>query len=85
MIWLANIATVFWRWMRHVARMGALRNAFTILAEKCQGKRLLERHKRKWQDSTSKGLEEIAFEAFNWMHLTQDREHWRDFVKLRIL
>jgi hypothetical protein len=33
------------RGVRHVARMGEMRNAYNILVEKLEGKRLLGRHR----------------------------------------
>jgi len=35
-------------WVGHVARTGAVRNAYKILIEICVGKEPFERHKRRW-------------------------------------
>ena len=44
------------RWEGHVARMEETRYAYRILIEKPQRKRLLEIHKKKWQDNIKTGL-----------------------------
>jgi hypothetical protein len=36
------------RWARHVARMGEKRNVYTLLVAKPEGKRPLERPRRRW-------------------------------------
>jgi hypothetical protein len=35
----------------HVARMGDRRKSYRVLVEKCEGKSLLERPRRKWEDN----------------------------------
>jgi hypothetical protein len=39
------------RWAGHVASMGAKRNAYRILVGKPEGKRLLGRPRRRWEDN----------------------------------
>jgi hypothetical protein len=39
------------RWARYAARMGQIRDAYTILVEKLEGKRPLGRRRRTWDDS----------------------------------
>jgi hypothetical protein len=39
------------RWAEHVARMGEKRNAYRNLVGKLEGKRPLERPKRRWEDN----------------------------------
>jgi hypothetical protein len=46
------------RWERHVARMGENRNAYRILVGKPEGKRPLERPRRKWEDNNRMDLRE---------------------------
>jgi hypothetical protein len=38
------------RWVRHVARMGEGRNMYRVLVGKPEGKRPLERPRRRWED-----------------------------------
>jgi hypothetical protein len=47
------------RWAGHVARMRKKRNAFRILVGKPEGKRLLERPRRRWVGSIKMDLREI--------------------------
>jgi hypothetical protein len=39
------------KWAGHVARMGAKRNAYTILVGKPEGKRPLGRQRRRWKNN----------------------------------
>jgi len=39
------------RWAAHVARVGVIRNAYSILIQNPEGKRTLGRHRRKGDDS----------------------------------
>jgi hypothetical protein len=38
------------KWARHVARMGEGRNVYRVLVGKPEGKRPLERPRRRWED-----------------------------------
>jgi hypothetical protein len=38
------------RWGGHLARVGEMRNAYSISVGKCEGKRSLGRSRRKWED-----------------------------------
>jgi hypothetical protein len=42
-----------------------------------RGKRLLGRHRRRWEDNIKTDLQEVGWA--NWIDLTQDRDRWRDF------
>jgi hypothetical protein len=44
------------RWAGHVARMGEKRNAYWILVGKPEGKRQLEKTRRRWVDSIKMGV-----------------------------
>jgi hypothetical protein len=39
------------RWAGHVSRMGEKRNAYRILMEEPEGKRLMGRTRRRWVDN----------------------------------
>jgi hypothetical protein len=39
------------RWSGHVAHMELIRNAYNILLRKPEGKRLLGRHRYRWEDN----------------------------------
>jgi hypothetical protein len=51
------------RWARRVARMGAKRNAYRILAGKPEEKRPIARPRRRWEDNIR-------------MDLKKDRMRW---------
>jgi hypothetical protein len=44
------------RWMGHVTRMGEKRNAYMILVEKPEGKRLLGRPRSRWVNNIKMDL-----------------------------
>jgi hypothetical protein len=60
--------------------MGQTRNACRILEGNSQGKRPLERPRRRWVDSIKMDLREIGWEGRTWIDLVQDRDPWRDLV-----
>jgi hypothetical protein len=49
------------RWARHVARMGEGRNVCRILVGKPEGKRPLERPRRRWEDGIKMDLRAIGW------------------------
>jgi hypothetical protein len=49
------------RWAGHVARMGEGRNLCRVLVGKSEGKRPLERPRRRWEDGIKMGLREIGW------------------------
>jgi hypothetical protein len=56
-----------------------MRNAYKILVVKPEGKGSFRRPRHRWED-TIMDLMEIRWEAVEWMHLAQDRDHWRALV-----
>jgi hypothetical protein len=48
------------RWTGNVARIRAKRNAYKILVGKPEGKRLLGRPRRRWEDNIKMDLREIG-------------------------
>jgi hypothetical protein len=67
-------------WAGHVARMGEGRGVYRVLVGKAEGKRLLGRPWRRWEDNIKLDLGEIGIDEANWIHLAQDRVQWRTFV-----
>jgi hypothetical protein len=53
-----------------------MRNSYTILIGKLEGKRLPERSRRIWQDNIKMDLSEIRLESGEWIRFTQDRDRW---------
>ena len=68
------------RWAGHVARMEESRSALKILTGKPTGKRPLGRPRCRWEDNIRMDLEEIGFNARNWVDSAQDRNYWRALV-----
>jgi hypothetical protein len=68
------------RWAGHVARMGEGRNVYRVLVGKSEGKRRLERPRRKWEDGIKIDPREIEWGGVEWIQLTQDRDRWRAVV-----
>jgi hypothetical protein len=77
------------RWAGQTARMGEGRNVYRVLVGKPEGKRRLERPRRRWEDGIKMNLREIGWEGVEWIHLAQDRDRWRAVVNavmnLRVL
>jgi hypothetical protein len=68
------------RWAGHVARMGEGRSGCRILIGRPEGKRPLERPRRRWEDNIKLDLREIGIDVANWIQLAQDRVQWQAFV-----
>jgi hypothetical protein len=60
------------RWADHVA----------CVREKAKGKRQLERHRRRWEDSIQIDRSKIGWELVDWIDLAQGKENWRGVVKV---
>ena len=80
----SNIVRVIkWRRIRgagHVAGMCERRRAYRVLMGKPEGKRPLERPRRRWKDSTMLDLQEVGCGGMDWIDLAQDRDRWRALV-----
>jgi hypothetical protein len=59
---------------------GEKRNAYRLLVGKPEGKRPLERPRRRWADNIKIDLMEIGWGGVDWIGLTQDRNKWRALV-----
>jgi hypothetical protein len=68
------------RWAEHIARMGGMRSAYSILVGKTEGKRPLQRHRRRWEDNIEMCLRETGWEDVDWMPPAQVRDQWRAVV-----
>jgi len=53
--------------------MGERRGVYRVMVGKLEGKRLLGRPRRKWED-IKMDLQEVRFEGIDWIELAQDRE-----------
>jgi len=70
------------RWAGHVAYMGEMQNAYSILVGEPEGNRPFRRHRHRWEDNIIMDLMEIGWKGVDWMHLVQDRDQWQAFVKM---
>jgi hypothetical protein len=57
--------------------MGEKRNANRLLVGKPEGKRPLERPRRRWVDNIKMDLLEIGWGGVDWIGLAQDRDKWK--------
>jgi hypothetical protein len=60
-----------------------------VFGGKPEGKRPLERPRRRWEDGIKMDLGEIGWRGVEWIHLAQDRDRWWALVNtvmnLRVL
>jgi hypothetical protein len=77
------------RWAGHVARMGEGRNVYRVLMGKPEGKRPLERPRRRREDGIKMDLTEIGWGGVEWIYLPQVKDRRRAVVNavmnLRVL
>jgi hypothetical protein len=58
------------------------RGVYRVLVERPEGKRPLERPRRRWEDNIKMDLREIGVDGANWIQLAQDRVQVRDRVNM---
>jgi len=51
-----------------------------ILMGKVEGKRPLEKPKRRWEDNIKMYLQEVECGGMDWIDVVQDRDRWRTVV-----
>jgi len=68
------------RWAGHVAHMDDRRGVYRVLVGKPEGKRPLERPRRRWEDNIKKSLQEVGCGSMDWIELAHDRGRWRAVV-----
>jgi hypothetical protein len=56
--------------------MGEERKVYKVLVGKPEGKRPLERPRRRWEDGIRMDLREIGLRGVDWIRLAQDRDRW---------
>jgi hypothetical protein len=61
------------KWAGQVARMGEGRGVYRVLVGRPEGKRSLERPRRRWEDSIKMDFSEIGIDGVNWIRLAQGR------------
>jgi hypothetical protein len=69
--------------------MGQERSVYRVLMGKPEGKRPLEKPRRRWEDGIKMDLREIGWGSVDWIHLAQDRDRWpalmNTVMNLRVL
>jgi hypothetical protein len=60
------------RWIGHIVCMREMRNAYSILVGKPEGKGPLRRPRHRWEGNIKMDLRKIGWEGVDWMHLAQD-------------
>jgi len=68
------------RWAGHVACMGEERGVYSVLVGKPEGRRPLEKPRRRWVDNIRRDLQEVGCRYMDWIGLAQDRDGWRTLV-----
>ena len=64
----------------HVARLGERIGVYRVLVGKLEGKRLLGRLRRRWEDNIKMYFKEVGCEGVYWISVAQDRDSWRALV-----
>ena len=64
-----------------MAHMGEERGVHRVLVGKPEGKRPLERPRRRWEDNMM-DLKEMGGVCGNWMEMAQDMDRWRALVSV---
>jgi hypothetical protein len=74
------IKSIRMRWARHVARMGERRGVYRVFVGNPEGKRLLGRPRRRWENNIKMDLQEVGCGDMDWIELAHDRDRWRALV-----
>jgi hypothetical protein len=73
-----NIITVIksrrMRWVGHVVRIGAKRNAHRVLVRKTEEETPLGRTRSRWESNIKNDLRETGWSGMDWIDLTQNRD-----------
>jgi hypothetical protein len=56
------------------------RGVHRVLVGKPEGKRPLERPRRRWEDNIKINVQEVGRSRGDWIELAQDRDRWRGLV-----
>jgi hypothetical protein len=60
--------------------MGEGRGVYRVLVGRPEGKRPLERPRRRWEGNIKMDLRETGIDGASWIQLAQDRVQWWAFV-----
>jgi hypothetical protein len=59
-----------------------MRNAHKIVFGKPEGKRPHGRPRLRWENNIRMDLTEMGWKCVDWIHLAQDRDHWRAILNM---
>ena len=60
--------------------MGESKGAYRVLVGKLEGRRALDRPRRRWEDNVNTDLRQVEWGDVDWIDLAQDRNRWRAVV-----
>jgi len=60
--------------------MGERRGVYRVLVGKPEGKRLLGRPRRRWENNIKMDLQEVGCGGMDWIELAQDTDMWQALV-----
>ena len=63
-------------------RMGEKKGIYMVLMGKPEGKRLLGRPRRRWENNIKLDLQEVGCGGMDWIKLSQDRDRWQALVNV---
>ena len=63
---------------------GDRRDVYRVLVRKREGKRPVERPRRRWEDNIKMDLLEVGCWGMDWIELAQDRDRWWDLVNVEM-
>jgi hypothetical protein len=67
-------------WERVCLKEDGIGRACRIMVGKLEGKRPLERSRRRWVNNIQIYLKEIGSDGMDWIDLARDRDQWRALV-----
>jgi hypothetical protein len=62
--------------------MGERTDVYRVLVGKPEGKRTLERSRRRWEDNIKMYLQAVGCGDMEWIELAYDRDSWRAHVNV---
>jgi hypothetical protein len=62
--------------------MGEGRGVYRVLVGKPEGRRPMERPRRRWEDNIKMDLQEVGCGCMDWIELAQGRDRWRALVNV---
>jgi hypothetical protein len=74
-----------WRimgWARHVAGLVERKVVYRVLVGNTEGKRILGRPRRIWEDNIKMDLQEVKCGVMDWIELARDRDRWRTLLNV---